>query len=71
MFAEVCDLFLARDTAPVDSARLSHWLVLASRLTDIAEGRPLRHGMRVAMVAYHLAKLSDLSLEDTQVTVQF
>jgi HD-GYP domain-containing protein (c-di-GMP phosphodiesterase class II) len=63
MFAELRDLFLARDSAASSGPRLAHWLLAISRLTDIAEGRPMRHGLRVAMVCYHLGKLFQLPLD--------
>jgi HD-GYP domain-containing protein (c-di-GMP phosphodiesterase class II) len=60
MFAEMRDFFLAGDKTTQDGPRLAHWLLAASRLADLAEGRPLRHGMRVAMIAYHLCRLCQL-----------
>jgi HD-GYP domain-containing protein (c-di-GMP phosphodiesterase class II) len=70
MFAEICDLFIVRDQVPPDTPLLAHWLLLVSRLTDLAEGRAPRHGLRVAMIALHLAQLAKLSADDTAVTVQ-
>jgi HD-GYP domain-containing protein (c-di-GMP phosphodiesterase class II) len=70
MFAEISDLFLARESQTQSGPLMAHWLVALSRLTDLAEGRPLRHAMRVAMVAYHIGKLLTLNPNQQSVVVQ-
>jgi HD-GYP domain-containing protein (c-di-GMP phosphodiesterase class II) len=70
MFAELCDLFLTKNSSGQAKTRLAHWWIVASRMTDLAEGRPLRHSMRVAMIAYYLATTAKLSPVIIQTTVQ-
>lgn len=64
-FQEIADRFQSAPKPPVPQPTLLDFLMAASKAIDLLEGRPLRHGLKVAAIAGMLGKV--LSMEERDI----
>jgi HD-GYP domain-containing protein (c-di-GMP phosphodiesterase class II) len=60
LFQEIADRFLMTPRQPVPQPSQLDFLIAASKSIDMLEGRPMRHGLKIAAIAGTIAKVLGL-----------